>query len=287
MSNLRKIKTRISSIKKTEQITNAMKIVSATKLRRQQEILLNIRPYTTNIVDIVKKVSLRTMQREHPYVIPRDTGKTMFVIVTADRGLCGAFNVNILKKSEVIISQKGRENSVLFLIGKKGEDYFKKRREYEVSGSFVNFFNRLSMSHIKEIVSNLSSKYLQDDSIAEVVFIYNTFKNVITHEIVTEKLLPIEPVEYPEDKMATEYIYEPSQGEVLTMLFDKFLQYRIYRILLESYVSELGARMTAMDMATENAHDMIKKLTLQFNKMRQASITKELLEISTGVEAMK
>lgn len=287
MSNLRKLKSRISSIKQTAQITNAMKIVSATKLRKQQVVLLNIRPYTTNIVDIVRKVSLRAEQSVHPYVLRREPGKTLFVIVVGDKGLCGAFNVNTLKKSERVISERGISSSELFLVGKKAKDYFQKRGKYRISGSFLNFYNHLSMNHIKELSSKLSDIYLADKKISSVTVIYNSFKNVLTHKIEVEKLLPIEPIEYPAGKMAAEYLYEPNGGAVLTMLFSKFLEYRIYRIVLESYVSELGARMTSMDMATENAKEMIKKLSLKYNKMRQASITKELLEISTGVEAMK
>jgi len=287
MSNLREIRKRIQSTKKTQQITKAMKIVAATELRKSQAALLKMRPYASYIVDVVSKASVHLEHSTHPYVLKRDKGAELYVVVAADKGLCGSFNVNILNSSKTIIEQSEVHAPQVFSIGQKSVEFFKRRPDYETVGEYANFFSRLSMSQAKEIANKISDYYLQND-VRSVDFIYSEFKNVMTREVKKSRLLPIEPIVTEQrEKLVSEYLFEPSAGEVLSALFDKFIQYHIYHILLESYVSELGARMTAMEMATDNADDLIRKFTLQFNKLRQATITNELIEISSGVEAMK
>lgn len=292
MATLREIRGRISGIKNTQKITKAMKMVAAAKLRRAQEGIVSARPYARKISELLRHLVSHVDVTLNPLLVPRDVSKLAIVVVTSDRGLCGAFNANIIKaaEQEVRSNKSGAENGLkMITIGKKGFDYFRKR-DYELYSKHVGIFGDLEFNRARTIVAELTEGYLTG-KFDKVVVIYNEFKSVIQQRIVVEQLLPIPPEEIAAGGEKTlaqvEYIYEPSSAEIINALIPKHLNFQIWRILLESNAAEQGARMSAMDNATENARELLKELTLSFNNARQAAITKELLEIVSGAEALK
>lgn len=288
MASLRDIQRRIRSVKNTQQITKAMKAVSASKLKKAQAAMMAARPYANKLVSVIGSLAARTSRENHPLLAQRGTRRVEFVVLTSDRGLCSSFNTNILKRTIALFAEKKAENCdiTLNVIGRKGRDFLK-RREYEMRKDWTGISGRLSYSHASMVAQEIIENYINDD-VDEVYLIYNEFKSAMTQTVITAKVLPIEPRESAgEDAALGDYMYEPSAEGVLETLLPKYIEFQLYRALLESEASELGARMSAMDSASSNARDMIARLTLQYNKARQAAITKELMEIIGGAEALK
>jgi len=290
MPSLKDIKKRIGTVKNTQQITKAMKMVSAAKLRRAQDAVVAARPYADKMHDVLSSLALREDADSHPLLAKRSKNKALVVLVTGDRGLCGGFNTNIAKAAERFIRQnkEGFEGYELMIIGRKGNDYLKRRHGMEIIKVHEHLVGTGQVTYPtgallgQEIIDLYNS-----DEYDAVYLIYNAFQSAMTQVQTVTQLLPIEPREVPEGAYVSEYLYEPSIGEVLGQLLPKHIEVQIFRALLESTASEHGARMTAMDSASKNASEMIGKLTLQYNRARQAAITKELMEIISGAESIK
>ena len=285
MATLREIRRRITTVKSTQQITKAMKMVSAAKLRKAQDNIVRARPYAYKIGEVLSSIAARVDRQKHPLLAERETKKIAYIIVTADKGLCGSFNHSIIKKGEQVFREIPKKiSSELITIGRKGRDHFKKR-EYPILDEYINFFNDLDFVHAREIGAKIISLYSKKD-LDKVVLIYNEFKSAIQQDIVVEDLLPVKPPEVVPETGVFDYIYEPDPDAVLTTIIPLHVNIQIWRVLLESYASEQGARMTAMENATDNADDLIDTLTLVYNRTRQATITKEISEIVGGAEAL-
>jgi F-type H+-transporting ATPase subunit gamma len=290
MATLRDIKSRIKGVKSTQQITKAMKMVAAAKLRRAQESVINARPYARKISELLSHLITNEDIANNPFIVEREIKNIAYVIVTADRGLCGAFNNNILK--EATRQLNSNEVSVpgiishVYCIGKKSFDFYKKR-EYPMAGNASGIFSSLKFETALNISNELIDKYL-NGTFDKIIIIYNEFKSIIQQRIVTEQFLPI-PVKLNniDGNKPIDFIFEPGQKEIFNYLLPKHLKTQIWRILLESNAAELGAKMTAMDNATTNAKELIRTLQLTYNKERQAAITKEILEIVSGANAQK
>ncbi|MDD9936164.1 MAG: ATP synthase F1 subunit gamma [Myxococcales bacterium] len=287
--NLKEIRTRIASVKNTQKITRAMKLVAAARLRKAQEAITRMRPYALETLKLLSSLAARAGDDEeiHPLLARREPKNVMLIVLTSDRGLAGGFNASISKAAHQFYLKQVDEGADMTVatIGRKGRDYLK-RRDVEIAREFSNVYEDLTYDKASEIGDVIVSQYASHDLDACYIA-YNEFKSAISQKVVIEKLLPIEPMEVAEDETAVDYIYEPDQGAILDTLLPLYLNVEIYRALLESVASEHGARMTAMDSATSNAKDMIDKLTLQANRARQAAITTELMEIIGGAEALK
>ena len=283
MANLKEIKTRIESVKSTKQITNAMKMVAASKLRKAQDNIINARPYADHINDMLRTLKNKNISSDHPLLAEiSGKGKTAYVVVTSDRGLCGSFNTHIIK--EAIVNLKENPDADLICIGKKGYDYFRKHST-NVTEHYINLFNEMNFGVSADVAEKLLNLFL-DENYDQINVIYNEFKSAIQQDIVVKQLLPIIPVE-SEESSKLDFIYEPDEDTIIYELGRKYIHVDIWRIMLESSAAEQGARMTAMDSATENAIDLIDKLTLNYNRARQAAITTEIIEISSGAEAIQ
>jgi F-type H+-transporting ATPase subunit gamma len=290
MATLRDIKSRIKGVKSTQQITKAMKMVAAAKLRKAQESVINARPYARKISELISHLITDEDIANNPFIVEREIKNIAYVIVTADRGLCGAFNNNILKEA----TRQLNSNEVsapgiishIYCIGKKSFDFYKKR-EYPLAGNAFGIFSSLKYETALNISNELIDKYL-NGTFDKIIVIYNEFKSIIQQRIVTEQFLPI-PVKLnnTDGNKPIDFIFEPGQKEILNYILPKHLKAQMWRILLESNAAELGAKMTAMDNATTNAKELIRTLQLTYNKERQAAITKEILEIVSGANAQK
>ena len=285
MPNVLDIRRRIRSVRNTQQITKAMKMVSAAKLRRAQEAVLNARPYAGQILKVVRSLMARSETRPHPLLAEREEQKIQLVVITADKGLCGAFNANIVKVAEGFIRERVDQSIDLFCVGRKGRDYFGKRTT-PIGHQQVNLFHRVEFGHAREITGKLVSQFLSGERDA-VYLLYNEFKSVIQQRIVVERLLPIPPMLLSSEQTPVDYIYEQPAAEILNTLMPKHVEVQVFRALLESSAAEHGARMTAMDAATNNAVEMIESLTLTMNRARQAGITNEIIEVVSGAAALK
>jgi len=270
-------------VKNTQQITKAMKMVSAAKLRRAQERVINARPYANKILDVLNSLVTRSESKSHPLLEERGDQHIQLVVVTADKGLCGAFNANIIKAAQAFIDEKRDRQLTLNCVGRKGRDFFR-RRSAPIAHEFVNIFHRLEYSNAKEIAGKLMQEFAAKELDA-IYLVYNEFKSVIQQRIVVERLLPIQRLEAASEKTLIDYIYEQPPGEIFSSLIPKYVEIQVYRALLESAAAEHGARMTAMEAATNNAIEMIDTLTLTMNRARQAGITKEIIEIVSGAAA--
>jgi F-type H+-transporting ATPase subunit gamma len=289
MANLRVIRKRIGSVKSTQQITKAMKMVSAAKLKRAQDAITAARPYARKVRDVVQAVAGRTEEGGHPLLSAREGTKLALLVVTSDRGLCGGFNSNLLRAAYKFLNanRDRHEEIVVFAVGRKARDFFR-RRQVEMRKEYVNILGVLSHAHAEQISRDLVDGFLAGD-FDEVQLVFNEFRSAISQVVRFEKLFPI-AIERKEQEGAgaeIDYLYEPSRKEILAALLPKYVETQVFRALLESVAGEHGARMTAMDSATNNAVDMIARLTLQMNRARQAAITKELMEIIGGAEALK
>ncbi len=288
MPSLKDIKKRIGTVKNTRQITKAMKMVSAAKLRRAQEAVVAARPYADKMLDVLSSLAARESTDGHPLLQEKGKGKALVVLVTADRGLCGGFNANVSKAAERFIrnATDGFEAYDLMIIGRKGKEFLKSRAGLNVFKVYENITASISYSTAALLGQEVVDLYT-GDSYDAVYLVYNAFRSAISQEVTVDKLLPIVPMEVDEGKHTPDYIYEPNRSDVLGQLLPKHIEVQIFRALLESVASEHGARMSAMDSASKNATEMIGKLTLQYNRARQAAITKELMEIISGAEAIK
>jgi F-type H+-transporting ATPase subunit gamma len=288
MANLRAIRKRVSSVKSTQQITRAMKMVSAAKLRRAQDAINAARPYARMMREVVQAVAGRAGSDAHPMLTAREGKKLALLVVTSDRGLCGSFNSGLTRAVYRFLDEhRGEyEEITLFVVGRKGRDFFR-RREIPIRKEYLGVLGTVSRQHAETIANDLVGGFLAGE-FDEVQIAFNEFRSAISQIIRFEKMFPIALESSGKDAGdEVDYLYEPSRGEILATLLPKYVQTLIFRILLESVAGEFGARMTAMDSATNNSVDMIARLTLQMNRARQATITTELTEIVSGAEALK
>ncbi len=287
MLGLKALRRRITSIKSTQQITRAMKMVAAARLRRAQERIIETRPYADKMREVLQSLSLRIEPEAHPLLIRRAMEKVELVVITTNRGLCGSFNQNVLRRVERFVRENRqvyREIS-LTLVGRKGLNYFR-RREVAIIRDYVDRFREIDYHVAAAIGKDLVEDYTSE-TVDGIFLVYNEFRSPLIQRVAVKDLLPIEPLEVEPDYYPVEYIYEPSADAILAELLPRYVEIQIYRALLESAAGEHGARMTAMDAATNNAQEMIEKLTLIYNKARQSAITKEMMEIVGGAEALK
>ena len=283
MASLKDIRDRIKSVKSIQKVTSAMKMVAAAKVRRAQEKMEQARPYTHALEEVIHHL-LHDIDRDMLDLLEvRDIKRKAYVVVSSDRGLAGAFNTNIIKIAEQEIDQFGKENVDLFCIGKKSRDYFK-RRDYNIIESHIEFWNDLDYDSAMMIGRSIVNHFTSG-KVDEIHVVYNYFLNLAHQEIKSEVLLPL--IYDKKDKEIKDRLYEPSKEKLVSSLVPRHLNIQVWKYLLESYASEQAARMMAMENATTNAKDMIKSLTLEFNKARQAAITTEMLEIVSGAEALK
>jgi F-type H+-transporting ATPase subunit gamma len=288
MATLRDIRRRIRSVESTQKITRAMKLVAAAKLRRAQERIMSARPYAVKMAELLSSLVRRAEGEAHPLLVRREAARKRLVIITADKGLCGAFNSNILRASLAFLREQGETSVTLVVVGKKARDFYR-RRPYKIKSEMLGFFDKLAYSHAQELAGGLMQEYLAGE-VDEVHLIYNEFRSVAVQRVKREQLLPIEPAATPDgegEAAAGDYIYEPSPEAILAALLPRHVTTQVYRALMESVAGEYGARMTAMEAATKNAKEMIGVLTIQYNKARQERITKELLDIVGGAEALR
>lgn len=285
MSSLKQIKRRIGGVKSTSQITRAMKMVAAAKLRKAQENMERSRPYAFKLREVIASLSSHTGTERHPLLAVREAERVGVVNVTSDRGLCGSFNANICRRTQKVLGEFSDRSPELFTIGKKGHDFFKKRG-ITIHKHFAGIFHALEFSQAAAIGSRLADLYIAG-RFDRIYLVYNEFKNAAQQRLVCEQLLPIEPFSEMTAWTPIDYIYEPDAEGILSSILPMHINFQIWHVLLESYAAEQGARMTAMDNATENAMELVDELTLQYNKARQSAITKELLEIVGGAEGLK
>ncbi|HSW55833.1 MAG TPA: ATP synthase F1 subunit gamma [Ignavibacteriaceae bacterium] len=288
MATLRDIKNRIVGVKSTQKITRAMKMIATAKLRGAQQRIVGARPYANKIGEMLSRLAGDDSLQTNPFFAPRTIKRICVVVVTADRGLCGAFNTNIIREATSYINEELKnENSVsVFTLGKKATEYFSKRN-YNIEGKIVGLFGSLEYQSTIQLYNDLIPKYL-DGEIDKIVLVYNEFVSMIQQKIVKAQLLPVPFIsEDKEEKASINYIFEPDQLSIFESLVLKHLKVQLWRALLESNAAELSARMTAMDNATTNAQELIRSLNLKYNKERQAAITKEILEIVSGANALK
>lgn len=293
MASLRETRKKIKSIKSTQQITKAMKMVAAARLRQAQFRILSARPFAIKMNELLTSLAGREAGEQddpqfkavHPLLKRNESGKAALLLVTADKGLCGSFNTNLIKKaSEFMVKNQGKEIR-LYLVGRKGRDFFK-RLGLPVAGEYAQIFNHLSYKHAEIIGEDLMEAYLKE-SLSQVTVIYNEFKSVLQQKLVLESLLPIHRPEKEAAAVEFDYIYEPKKEVLLEALLPRYIKSQVFRILLESNAAELGARMSAMDSASKNAKELMELLTLKMNRSRQAIITREIAELVGGAEALK
>jgi F-type H+-transporting ATPase subunit gamma len=288
MANLIDIRRRIRSVKNTQQITKAMKMVAAARLRRSQDRILATRPYALEIRKVIGNLAARVGRGEHPLLAAREEKRVLLVVVSGDKGLAGSFNANVLRRAQEALREAataGREVELL-LLGKKGSDFFR-RRTIPVRKGYGSLFTNVTYAQAQEIAGDVAAAYAAGEYDA-VQVIYNAFKSMISQELTEETLLPIATKGGEAAAGVTrEYLFEPKASEILAELLPRFLTFQFYRVLLESQAAEHAARMTAMDSATKNASEMIERLTLRYNRARQAAITTQLIEVVSGANALE
>lgn len=284
MANLKEIRNRITSVSSTMQITSAMKMVSAAKLKKAQDAITAMRPYADKLTELLQSLSA-TLDADSgsAFAQQREVQKVLLVAITSNRGLCGAFNSNIIKATSSLVNNdfKGKEVSIV-TIGKKANDAFKKSGKVIANKSDI--FDELTFDNVAEIAQTLMDTFIEAKA-DKIILVYNKFKNAATQEIMTEQFLPIVPVE-GEANANLDYIFEPTKAEIVEALIPKSLKTQLYKAIRDSFASEHGARMTAMHKATDNATELRDQLKLTYNKARQAAITNEILEIVGGAEAL-
>lgn len=293
MANLKEIRNRIQSVKSTRQITSAMKMVSAARLRKAQDAIIQMRPYANKLYEILTNLS-KSLESESDniYAQQREISHVLLIIITSNRGLCGAFNSNIIKKTIQIIEDeyhihREKETLDIITIGKKGADLLRSKK-IPSNSNFNQLFDNLTFENILPLVSDIMNDYISG-KYDKIELVYNQFKNAASQELIREQFLPVKRIDKFEDRFETnlDYILEPSKKEIIAELIPKSLKIQFYKALLDSNASEHGARMTAMHKATDNATDLIRDLQLNYNKVRQSAITKEILEIVSGAEAQR
>jgi F-type H+-transporting ATPase subunit gamma len=278
------LRRRIRSVKSTQQITKAMKMVAAAKLRRAQERMMAARPYAAALRQVLASVAARVDVNKHPLLAEREQeNKILLLVVTADRGLCGAFNTNVIRAAQNAIAEKGWQEVHLLPIGRKAADFFK-RRPLPVRRQATQIFNALSIEVARDIANDLVEGFTSGEFDA-VYVLYNEFKSIIAQRVTLERMLPVQREMFDSATPPVEYLFAPGPEQILSELLPKHIEFQLYRVLLETAAAEQGARMTAMESATKNASEMIDHLTLTYNRIRQASITKEIIEIVSGAAA--
>ncbi len=301
MANVRDFRTRIRSVKSTQQITRAMKLVSAAKLRRSQDRIVAARPYARKMLEVLSSLAARANPERHPLLARRPEARVVLVVMAADKGLCGSFNTNILNRARAVLDGWRDREVRVDIVGRKARDWFR-RRAYPTRRVLIDVFQGVTIEQARDIARGLMAGFTGGEFDA-VHVLYNEFKSVIQQRVVLEPLLPIPQGAFARPAAATgaggaagaeglggaaeDYLYEPADAELFAALLPRHVEVQVYRALLESAAAEQGARMAAMDNATRNAEEMIDSLTLQMNKIRQASITKEILEVVSGAEALK
>ena len=291
MPSLLDIRRRVKAVKSTQQITKAMKMVAASKLRRAQERTQHARPFAAQMLRVLNSMASRVDPSAHPLLDERTTpkagGKTLLIVVTADRGLCGSFNTNVIKGASQFIAEHQGRQVALGLVGRRGRDYFAKRG-FEVHFELVNIFGALKFEQGQAIAREAIDAFLKEE-VDRVFIVYNEFKSVMVQRVVVEQLLPIprQAIQSPEGTAAPiEYLYEPNAEELFKALIPTHVEIQVFRALLESNAAFFAAQMTAMDAATRNSGEMIESLTLYMNKVRQAAITREIIEVVSGAQAL-
>ena len=293
MANLKIIRIRIASVKSTRQITSAMKMVSAAKLRKAQDKIVRLRPYANKLHEILVGLSQSLAETQVGNVYGRitDPEKILLVVITSNKGLCGAFNSNVIKEARRVASEKypdqfSKGNVTMLPVGKKGYDYFRKQN-YKMLPDCNHLLNDLTFDNVVVVAESIMKRFVSGE-FDKVEIIYNQFKNAAVQNLTDESFLPVESVQpVNSGSVPADYIYEPTREEIVKELIPKSLKIQFYKAVLDSFVAEHGARMTAMHKATDNATEMIRDLTLQYNKARQASITNQILEVVSGAEALK
>jgi len=293
MANLLDIRRRIKSVKNTQQITKAMKMVSAAKLKRAQNRVVSARPFATKMQEVLGELAAHTEENfRHPLMDKRGDSRYLLVFITADKGLCGAFNTNLLKAAAAFINENDGKQIEMIPVGRRGRDFYKRRGMHFLAEYVgVTSQGRISFAEAQEMARNVIRIYTEDEKIDKVFIIYNEFKSVMQQRPVLEQLLPVAKVPVKEEEISTdaakpvvftEYIYEQPAADIFATLLPQLVETKVYRALLESIASEQGARMTAMDSASKNAGDLIGSLTLNMNRIRQAKITNEIIEVVSG-----
>jgi F-type H+-transporting ATPase subunit gamma len=293
MATLRDIQRRIRSVQSTQKITRAMKLVAAAKLRRAQERILAARPYAAKMGELLGNLvsaASGSDGAQHPLLEQREGPRRQIVIITADKGLAGAFNANVIRRALEFVRQSNTTEVTLVVVGRKARDFYR-RRPWTIKRDLIGFWDRLAYSHAAELADYFMQQYL-DGEVDEVYLVYNEFRSVVIQRPVREQLLPIPKTAVGETDAASaatavDYLYEPNPKAILDELLPRHVRTQVFKALMESLAGEYGARMTAMEAATKNAKEMIDVLTIQYNKARQEKITKELLDIVGGAEALK
>lgn len=296
MPNLLDIRRRIKSVKNTQQITKAMKMVSAAKLKRAQNRVVTARPFANKMTEVLAGLADRTDENfHHPLLDARGDERYLVVLVTADKGLCGAFNTNLIKAAQAFIASNPGKQIEILAVGRKGRDFFR-RRGATLAGEYIGLTGkgRVEFSEALEVARDVIKRFTEDKEIDKVFVVYNEFKSVMQQRVVTEQLLPVarhapstgDDAASPEAVSLVDYIYEQPPGEIFAKLLPQLIETQIFRALLESIASEQGARMTAMDSASKNARELIDSLTLNMNRVRQAAITNEIIEVVSGAAAL-
>lgn len=283
MPNTLDLRRRIRSVKNTRQITKAMKMVAAAKLRRAQQRMIAARPYAAGLSTVLRSVAARVDAARHPLLAEREEHRVLLIVISGDKGLAGAFNTNIFKATQRLIAERHWEEVSVMPIGRKAADFFK-RRSYPVRHQPVHVFQALTVETARELSGLIASDYIED-KVDAVYVIFTEFRSVISQVVRVNRLLPIPREEQETSAQLIDYLYEPSPEGILSDLLPRYLEFQIYRALLESAAAEQGARMTAMEAASKNASEMIDSLTLSYNRIRQAAITKEIIEIVSGAAA--
>ena len=294
MANLLDIRRRIKSVKNTQQITKAMKMVSAAKLKRAQERAVSARPFATKMAEVLTGLATHAGEDfRHPLMDARGNERYLLVLVTADKGLAGAFNANLIKAAQAFVNEHADKAVEILAVGRKGRDFFR-RRDNEIVGEYIGLTGKGRIEHAEalEVARDVMRRFAEDEGIDKVFIIFNEFRSVISQRVVVEQILPVsraeeggEEGEAPGEQNLVGYKYEQPPAEIFSQLLPRLVETQIYRALLESVASEQGARMTAMDSASKNAGELIQSLTLNMNRIRQASITREIIEIVSGAAA--
>jgi F-type H+-transporting ATPase subunit gamma len=294
MPNLLDIRRRIKSVKNTQQITKAMKMVSAAKLKRAQDRVVTARPFANKMMQVLGALASRTDENfHHPLLDARGDDRYLLVLVTADKGLCGAFNTNLIKAAQSFIRDNSSKQIELLPVGRKGRDFFR-RRQFTLVGEYIGLTGkgRVDFSEALDVAGDIIKRFTDDEEIDKVFLVYNEFKSVLQQRVVIEQVLPVSRATESESSPAAaernlvDYVYEQSPAEIFGALLPRLVETQVFRALLESVASEQGARMTAMDSASKNAKELIEGLTLNMNRVRQAAITNEIIEIVSGASVL-
>jgi F-type H+-transporting ATPase subunit gamma len=287
MPSLKHIRKRISSVRSTQQITKAMKMVAAARLRRAQEAIEAKRPYAARLKEMIAELAARADLSDHPLLAQREPRAVEVLVFTSDRGLCGGFNTTVNRVAERYVkkNERGHQSIGIDIIGRKGHEYFR-RRQANIGRYFREVLTQVSLEKAAEIAEHAMVRF-REGNLDAIYCVYNQFKSAISQEVVVDQLLPVIPAAEAPSPHGVDIIFEPSKRAIMDAVLPRHVTVQVYRMLLESVASEMGARMSAMDAATKNAGELIDKLTLQYNRARQANITTELMEIIGGAEALK